>query len=145
MVCVAYELSRLVSDIVVLRQAEGSYEVLLAKRAIEPCRGMWTVPGGHLDKGERFDEAAVRELQEETGITGILLERIGVFDRPDRDPRWRSVSVAYVGILPKGIIPKVSSEASEFRWWPCGRLPEMGFDHAEIVAAALKRIGPRSA
>lgn len=141
----AYELSRLVVDIVVIRKSKGSYEVLLARRAIEPCKGMWTVPGGHLDKGERFDEAAVRELQEETGITGILLERVGVFDRPDRDPRWRSVSVAYRGLLPGGARLKKSSEASEFRWWPYGRLPEMGFDHAEIVAAALERIGPRSA
>ena len=141
MVCVAYELSRLVVDIVVLRQAEGSYEVLLAKRAIEPCKGMWTVPGGHLDQGERFDEAASRELREETGIFGIPLERIGVFDAPDRDPRSRAVSVAYVGIIPKGMRLKKSSEASEFRWWPAGSLPEMGFDHAEIVAAALRKAG----
>lgn len=133
------EIARLVADIVIFSKIEDKLHVLLAKRAIEPEKGKWTVPGGHLDKGERFDEAAPRELEEETGITGVELHRLDVFDRPDRDPRYRTVTVAYACMIDSAEFKlSATREATEFKWFPVDELPELGFDHEEILEKAVE-------
>lgn len=133
------EIARLVADIVIFTRFDDTLHVLLARRAIEPEKGKWTVPGGHVDRGERFDEAAVRELEEETGISGVELHRLDVFDRPDRDPRYRNVSVAYACMIDAETdIPTVTREATAFKWFPVDRLPKLGFDHDEILKKAVE-------
>ena len=133
------EIAHLTSDIVILSKIDERLHVLLARRAGEPEKGKWTVPGGHVDKGERFDEAAVRELEEETGISGVELHRLDVFDRPDRDPRYRTITVAYACVIDsEKDIPVSTKEATEFKWFPVDELPELGFDHDEILEKAIE-------
>ena len=136
----AHELARLVVDIVLIKMVGKKPHVLLAKRTIDPEKGKWTVPGGHVDEGERFDEAALRELEEETGVKDVVLARLDVFDRPDRDPRYRAISLAYLGVVRDDVEVRGSREATELRWWPLDNLPELGFDHARIIGTAIQLI-----
>lgn len=113
--------------------------VLLIKRRWDPCAGRWAFPGGHVDAGETSRDAAVRELEEETGIriaAGEPWRQVGVFDDPDRDPRGRYVTVAYAIALPEAIAPTPGDDAAEARWWPVSNLPPLAFDHIAI----LKRV-----
>lgn len=133
------EIAHLTSDIVILSRIGGRLHVLLARRALEPEKGKWTVPGGHVDKGETFDEAAPRELEEETGISDVELHRIDVFDRPDRDPRYRTITVAYACMIDNDDFKlSATREATGFKWFPVDNLPEMGFDHADILKKAIE-------
>lgn len=133
------EIAHLASDIVILSTIDERLHVLLAKRAFEPEKGKWTVPGGHVDKGERFYETAVRELEEETGISGVELHRLDAFDRPDRDPRYRIITMAYACMIDSAEFNlSATREATEFNWFPVDELPEMGFDHDEILEKAIE-------
>lgn len=133
------EIAHLTADIAILSKSGGRLHVLLARRALEPEKGKWTVPGGHVDKGETFDEAAPRELEEETGISGVELHRLDVFDRPDRDPRYRTITVAYACMVDSEAVKlSATREATAFKWFPVERLPELGFDHDEILKKAVE-------
>ncbi|MFJ5785496.1 NUDIX domain-containing protein [Streptomyces hydrogenans] len=111
--------------------------VLLIERAWPPFEGMWALPGGHVEKGETSQEAAVRELAEETGVhvPTRKLTRLGVWDGPGRDPRGRYVTVAYQATVPDGTEAVAGDDARTARWWPLDALPPLAFDHAEIIAA----------
>ncbi len=134
------ELARLVADMVLFSMRGGALHVLLALRAHSPEEGRWTFPGGHVDKGEVFDDAAIRELEEETGISGVELHRVDVFDKPDRDPRARVITLAYAAIVDSGVEPVASREASEMKWWPVDEVHnlELGFDHMDIFKKCLE-------
>jgi len=121
----------LAADAVIVRGGK----VLLVKRAGEPFRGKWALPGGMVEEGERAAEAAVREAREETGVEVRAVGLIGVFDAPGRDPRGRVVSVAYKCEFVGGEIKK-GSEALDAKWFPLAGLPELGFDHANVLAAS---------
>ncbi|MEU9943112.1 NUDIX hydrolase [Streptomyces lavendulae] len=115
--------------------------VLLIERGWDPHAGCWALPGGHVDAGETSLEAAVRELEEESGITipASDLRQVGAFDAVGRDARGRYVSVAYTATLPALVEPTAGDDATAARWWPLAALPDLAFDHAEIVAEAVKR------
>ncbi|MFH8295057.1 NUDIX domain-containing protein [Streptomyces sp. NPDC018059] len=116
--------------------------VALIERDWEPYKGQWALPGGHVDKGETIREAAARELFEETGIRvdEAALERIDIFDRPDRDPRGRYVTVAYLARVPVGTVLTAGTDARSAVWWPLEYLPDaLAFDHADILDAAKSR------
>lgn len=125
---------------VVLRAAGN---ILLIKRRWDPYAGSWALPGGHVDvdKAETSLEAAVRELEEESGVTvpAADLWQVGVYDAPDRDPRGRYVTVAYTATLPSPVPPTAADDAVAARWWPLDTLPDLAFDHAEIVADAVSQ------
>ncbi|WP_272922176.1 NUDIX hydrolase, partial [Streptomyces sp. SID5614] len=110
-------------------------DVLLIERGWPPHEGAWALPGGHVDRGETALEAAVRELAEETGVRVPTsdLQEIGVFDRPDRDPRGRYITAAYLAIIPAGTSAVAGDDARTARWWPASDLPPLAFDHAEIL------------
>lgn len=130
------EEARIQTDICLFSERKDGLYVLLIKRGAEPFKGSWCFPGGHVDKGERFDEAAPRELEEETGIAGIQLNRVDVFDQPDRDPRGRAISVLYSALV-GNLEAKGGDDAAEARWWLLEELPDMAFDHPEMLERAL--------
>ncbi|MFI1510228.1 NUDIX domain-containing protein [Streptomyces sp. NPDC020597] len=128
------ETIRYTADVVLL--AAG--HVLLIERGWDPFEGCWALPGGHVDTGETSLAAAARELEEETGITVSAddLRQVGAFDDPGRDPRGRYVSVAYTATLPVPVRPTAGDDATAARWWPLNALPDLAFDHADILARA---------
>lgn len=128
-------------DIVLTGGAPDRRHVLLIRRGAEPFEGAWALPGGFLDEGERLEDAARRELAEETGLTlGQPLVQAGAFGDPGRDPRGWTVSVAFTGDVGEELPPVAGADdAAEAAWHPLGALPKLAFDHDEIVSAALAR------
>jgi len=123
-------------DIIILRMAGDDPEVLMIKRLNEPFKGKWALPGGFIDEDESLESAASRELQEETGLKGLVLTQMHSFGDPGRDPRGHTVSVAYVGYLPLGAEPKAGDDAAETGWFKLNELPELAFDHKLIIEMA---------
>ncbi|MBQ0867365.1 NUDIX domain-containing protein [Streptomyces sp. RK75] len=113
--------------------------VLLIERDWPPYEGAWALPGGHVDPGESSREAAARELAEETGVhvTADDLHEIGTWNKPDRDPRGRYSTDAYLAIVPTDTQITAGDDARTARWWHMDNLPErLAFDHADILRAA---------
>ncbi len=123
-------------DIIIFRQSGTDHEVLLIKRGNDPYKGKWALPGGFVDQDEPLEVAAGRELREECGLSGILLTQMHAFGNPGRDPRGHTVSVVYVGYLPVGAEAKAGDDASEAEWFKLNDLPELAFDHIEVVMMA---------
>ncbi|MFF6835219.1 NUDIX domain-containing protein [Streptomyces sp. NPDC012438] len=114
--------------------------VLLIKRGWPPFENHWALPGGHVDDGESSRQAAVRELEEETGVRVAEdeLRLAGVWDQPDRDPRGRYVTVTYLATVPATTQAIAGDDARDARWWPLTDLPaRLAFDHADILATVL--------
>ena len=126
----------LTADPVVVRDGE----ILLVKRAREPFKGRWCLPGGFVDPGEKVEAAALRELMEETGLEGEVVGLLGVYSDVGRDPRGPTVSVAY-RIKVKGDAPKAGDDAEEARFWPLDALPALAFDHDRIVGDLRRSLG----
>ncbi|TKG89617.1 NUDIX hydrolase [Puteibacter caeruleilacunae] len=121
-----------VDAIVVCKKYDELY-VLLIKRKNEPFQGAWALPGGFVDENESLKQACRRELQEETGLNGILLKQFHTFGKPGRDPRGHTVSVAYYGIVNELHNVSGYDDAIDAKWIPLDNLPEMAFDHEEIL------------
>lgn len=128
-------------DCVVFGFDGGGLQVLLIRRALEPFQGSWALPGGFVDMDEDLDQAARRELQEETHLSQVYLEQLFTFGTPGRDPRGRVVSVAYYALVRPDQHPATGdSDASEAAWHPVDQLPPLAFDHTQIIAKALERL-----
>jgi 8-oxo-dGTP diphosphatase len=133
---------RLAVDLAILTVRDNLLHVLVIERANEPYRGQAALPGGFLRADEDLREAAERELREETGLDGaaLHLEQLAAYGAPDRDPRGRVVSVAYLAIAPDLPIPVAGSDARAAAWAPldevCGKL---AFDHGQILDDAVER------
>jgi len=141
--CYDHPRPALTVDAVVLRTAgevPGRHqEILLIQRRNHPFAGEWALPGGFVDQGESPEEAARRELYEETGLSADKLTQIGAFGDPGRDPRGWVVSVAYFVRLGNAAgVAVAGDDASRAQWWPANRLPSLAFDHAKIVEMALR-------
>ena len=116
-------------------------EVLLIQRKNYPYKGMWALPGGFVDMDETLEKAVVRELEEETGLTGVELKQLHAFSSVERDPRGRNICIAFYGIASyNNSKVKAGDDAGDARWFGVNKLPELSFDHQEIVKMALKRI-----
>ena len=144
-----YPKPSLTADIAVFRKDDdGACELLLIRRGGHPYLGCWALPGGFADRGETIERTAARELEEETGITGLELSLVGIYSAPGRDPRGWTVSAAYATVLDEGMIPATAGDdAAEARWMEVrdGKplLPEgerLAFDHAEIIADAWRTL-----
>ncbi|MFI9176143.1 NUDIX domain-containing protein [Streptomyces lincolnensis] len=122
------------ADVVCIRGGN----VLLIKRSWPPHQGRLALPGGHVDPGETSRAAAVRELMEETSVrvTPEDLALVGVYDRPDRDPRGRYVTVAYLVTVPDDTTARAGDDAASVCWVPITEPGRLAFDHGEIVHAA---------
>lgn len=132
-------------DIVVLTLSGGALRVLLVQRGVDPFAGMWAIPGGFKRPDETLDEAARRELSEETGIDGAsVLRQFGTYGDPGRDPRMNVVTVAYVAVLRDLDAPAAGTDAAVAALVPvddvlAGRV-ELAFDHARILGDAIDRV-----
>lgn len=111
-------------------------DVLLVKRGREPFKGAWAIPGGFVEVGERTEDAVRRELAEETGLKGDIVDLLGVYSDPDRDPRGHTVSVVYVLKVGGIIAIAAGDDADEARWFALDKLPPLAFDHARILGDA---------
>jgi 8-oxo-dGTP diphosphatase len=126
-------------DVVVLRASNGGDEILLIQRGREPFAGLWALPGGFLDMDETLEEAARRELREETGCEVDRVVQVGAFSEVDRDPRGRVISVGFLAELDGGNSGNViaGDDAVQAEWFPSDRLPKLAFDHDQIIRMAL--------
>ncbi|MEO0475841.1 MAG: NUDIX domain-containing protein [Planctomycetota bacterium] len=136
-----YERPALTVDIVVFALDEDGLQVMLIERDLEPFAGRWAIPGGFVRVDETLDEAARRELQEETGLRDIYLEQLYTFGGIDRDPRERIVTVAYYALVNlQGHDVKASTDARNAAWFNIDDLPDLAFDHDAVLDAALERL-----
>lgn len=128
-------------DAVVFGLDEEDLKVLLVERDLEPFKGRWALPGGFVHEDEGLDEAARRELQEETGLERIFLEQLYTFGDVGRDPRGRVVSVAYYALVKLGDHKvRAATDAREASWFPVWDPPSLAFDHDRILQTALTRL-----
>jgi 8-oxo-dGTP diphosphatase len=140
----AYAYPAVATDVVLFTIQGARLAALLVRRAREPFRNRWALPGGFVDLDEDLEAAAMRELAEETGITGVFLEQLYTFGRPDRDPRGRVISVAYYALVPAdGATLRAGSDAREATWFTLDALPPLAFDHEEMVALAHRRLASK--
>ncbi len=107
-------------------------KIILIKRGTEPFLGAWALPGGFVDSGETAQDACVREAKEETGLEVRVLELVGVFSEPLRDPERGTIAVAYLCEAVGGEISG-GDDAREAEWFSLRDLPELAFDHKEII------------
>jgi 8-oxo-dGTP diphosphatase len=136
-----YPRAALTVDCVVFGLDDGALKVLLIRRGIEPYQNQWALPGGFVRPDETLDDAARRELQEETGLREIYLEQLYTFGAIDRDPRERVISVAYFALVRRaGHLPLAATDAAEAAWFEVEDAPALAFDHAEILKLALDRL-----
>ncbi|HEY6957605.1 MAG TPA: NUDIX hydrolase [Candidatus Limnocylindria bacterium] len=126
-------------DVVIVTRGR-SPRVLLVKRKHRPFQGKWAIPGGFVEPDEDLDVAARRELREETGVTSVGIQQLRAFGAPGRDPRGRTVTIAFLASVPSTRAARGGDDASEARWWPLATLPPLAFDHAEILRVARAAI-----
>jgi 8-oxo-dGTP diphosphatase len=127
------------ADCVVIAQA--TREVLLIQRGIEPFKGCWAFPGGFMNMDETTEQCAVRELEEETGLRVSSLRQVGTYSKVDRDPRGRTITVAYLALIDAPVSVKGQDDAAQAQWFPLSALPPLAFDHAEIMQDAISHGG----
>ncbi len=132
------------TDIVIFTVRDAKLNLLLIKRGMDPFKGSWALPGGFVRMEESLDECAKRELEEEAGLSGVYLEQLYTFGKPDRDPRERVISVAYYTLTPsENMELSAGTDAEEAQWFPVEKLPELGFDHQEIIRVARERLSAK--
>ena len=132
------------TDVVVLHRDDGGWNVLLIQRKHDPYKNCWAVPGGFLDDNEDPAEGAARELEEETGLSGLLLKPLGFWGRPGRDPRGHTVSLVFWTVA-EGPRPdaKAADDAKSLAWHPLDDPPELAFDHAAFLKEVRERLTER--
>ena len=125
-------------DIVAMGGVNGKREVLLIQRKQDPHADSWALPGGFLDIDETLEQAAARELKEETGLKIKTLRQLGAFSQVDRDPRTRVISIAFLAELVAGQTPVAADDAKDAGWFDLNELPKLAFDHAEMIKMAVE-------
>lgn len=123
-------------DSVIFKEVKKGYELLLIRRKNEPFKSHWSLPGGFLEVDEDLETGALRELKEETGLSMQKLHQVGAFGDLGRDPRGRTISVAFAGKINNPDEVNGGDDAEEAQWFPIDDLPKLAFDHTEIIKAA---------
>ena len=117
--------------VVITKEAEP--KVLLIQRGADPYKGCWAFPGGFMNMDETTEQCAIRELEEETGLKVTTVQQIGAYSKVDRDPRGRTITVAYLALIDKPVEVTGQDDAAKADWFPLLALPELAFDHADII------------
>lgn len=125
------------ADCVVMTK-ETVPQVLLIERGADPYKGCWAFPGGFMNMDETTEQCAIRELEEETGLQVAELHQIGAFSKVDRDPRGRTITVAYLAIVDAPIAVTGQDDAAKAQWFSNNALPPLAFDHEDIMRDAIK-------
>ncbi len=136
-----YENPSVTVDIIVFTILNDDLKVILVKRKYDPFKNKWVIPGGFVRVDESLENAAKRELMEETNVKDVYLEQLYTFGDPKRDPRGRVITIAYfTAVRPDKINLQASSDASEAQWVSVYNLPDLGFDHKGMLKYALQRL-----
>jgi len=138
-----YDRPSVTVDVVIFSILDDKLKMLLIKRKSWPYEGMWAIPGGFVKMDEGLEEAAYRELAEETRVTSseVYLEQLYTFGSPRRDPRTRVITVAYFALVSADKLnPQAASDAEDVGWFSIYDLPDLAFDHADILDYALIRL-----
>jgi 8-oxo-dGTP diphosphatase len=125
-------------DALITAERDRRTMILLILRKSEPFKDRWALPGGFAGVDELLETACKRELEEETGLKNIELKQFHTFDAPERDPRERVISVVFHGQLAETMPVKGGDDAQEADWFPVTSLPEMAFDHKEIIEKYMR-------
>jgi len=132
------------TDVVIFTIRENTLKLLLIKRGGEPYQGKWALPGGFVNLDEDLEAGARRELEEETGVSGVYLEQLYTFGHPERDPRERVITVAYYALIPSDKVQlRAATDAEAVGWFGLNELPELAFDHRDILAMAHQRLSAK--
>jgi len=128
-------------DILAFKNRGKKAEVLLIQRKHDPFKDKWAFPGGFIEMDETLEEAARRELKEETNLVAKNLHQFRAYDDPDRDPRGRTISmVFYTFITDSSPSARAADDAKNAAWYPIENLPELAFDHDQIITDAIEEI-----
>ena len=139
--CYQYPRPAVTTDCVIFGFDGEILKVLLVERGGEPYKGYWAFPGGFLNMDETTDECAVRDLEEETGLKNVFVEQLQAFSDVDRDPRGRTITVAYYALV-NPVDMKVAGydDAADARWFALADVPCLAFDHDHVLQVALHRL-----
>lgn len=141
----AFERPSVTADIALFTVREKALQVLLIRRKDWPFAGLWALPGGFVRPGESVEDAARRELSEETGVREVLLEQLRVFSEPKRDPRTWVITVAFAALVASDALTlRAGTDAAEAAWFAVGSLPlPLAFDHSQILDYAIASLRAR--
>ncbi|VAW23633.1 ADP-ribose pyrophosphatase [hydrothermal vent metagenome] len=128
-----YPRPALTVDAIVIARVAGNSYLLLIERGTEPFKGKWALPGGFVEIDELLEAACIRELKEETGFEAGSMQQFKVFDAIGRDPRHRTISVVFYTFTGRMVDVKGKDDAANAKWFNISNLPELAFDHLEII------------
>ncbi len=140
--CYKYPHPAVTTDCVIFGFDGEEIKVLLVERGIEPYKGCWALPGGFINPNESAEVGARRELQEETGIEDAYIEQFHTYSTPNRDPRERVITIAYIALVKLQEV-KGGDDAADAQWFPVNNTPQLAFDHDLILRDALCRLRER--
>ena len=130
-----YKSPKLTADGAIIKDGK----ILLIERKNEPFKGKWALPGGFVEYGEKVEDAVVREVNEETGLDTKIIDIVGVYSDPSRDPRGHIVTVVYLLEILDGEI-KGSDDAADAKFFDLNDLPKLAFDHNVVLKDIIRRI-----
>jgi 8-oxo-dGTP diphosphatase len=136
--CYKYPRLAITVDAIIVAESFSQDMILLIQRKFKPFEGVWALPGGFVGMDETLQDACQRELREETGISDVALHQFHTFDAIDRDPRQRTVTTVFYGRIRETLEVTGGDDARKADWFPIISLPEMAFDHAEIIGKFIR-------